>query len=258
NKLLRSGFVILLKDEKVDGLEVINVGKYSLFGDDGTDIICNWNGYPLLVQCKFRSICDNCVSKKKYCTHSYWKADMINDIKKLDKKLSEYKIPIFGIFIISERIKIHDDVNKLRFANDMVVVNYSNELNKQINMLGEYFLVKTQKMEWSISLDNKKLIELQSAYRHLEQIVDDKVEKVTKKFFENTKKILYYIRQAYYINSLDDICKLYNNLYGSPGGKVEDNEEIKEAAERELFEETGILVINKLDLIMINNYENRC
>ncbi|CAG8819911.1 14028_t:CDS:2 [Cetraspora pellucida] len=161
NKSLRLGSVILLKDEKVDGLEVINVGKYGLFGDDGTDIICNWNGYPLLVQCKFRSICDNCVSKKNYCTHSYWKTDMINDIKKLDKKLSEYK---------------------------------------------------TQKMEWSISLDNKKLIELQSAYRHLEQIVDDKVEKVTKKFFENTKKILYYIRQAYYINSLDDICNSLDNL----------------------------------------------
>ncbi|CAG8741903.1 6439_t:CDS:2 [Cetraspora pellucida] len=29
------------KDGKVDVLEVINIGKYSLFEDDGTDIICN-------------------------------------------------------------------------------------------------------------------------------------------------------------------------------------------------------------------------
>ncbi|CAG8809026.1 17126_t:CDS:1 [Cetraspora pellucida] len=48
------------------------------------------------------------------------------------------------------------------------------------------------------------------------------------------------------------LVKTYNNLYCPPGGKVEYNEEFEKTAERELFEETGILVINKLELIMIN------
>ncbi|CAG8734298.1 9963_t:CDS:2, partial [Cetraspora pellucida] len=145
-KLLQTGNVVSLEC----GLEVINTGKYSLFRDDGTDIMCNWNGYPLLVQCKFHSICD-----------SY-------------KKLSEYRVPIFGIFIISEGIKIYDEIIKMQYVNDMIVVNYSKELNNQINMLDKHFLAKTQKMYWCISLDSKKRIELELAYRYLEQKIDDK------------------------------------------------------------------------------------
>ncbi|CAG8781473.1 4274_t:CDS:2, partial [Cetraspora pellucida] len=50
NKSLRSGSIILLNDSSIKDLEVILAGKYTLFGDDGTDIMCNWNGYPLLIQ----------------------------------------------------------------------------------------------------------------------------------------------------------------------------------------------------------------
>ncbi|CAG8727851.1 3606_t:CDS:2, partial [Cetraspora pellucida] len=110
-KSLRSGSIILLDDGIIKDLEIIVVGKYSLFGDDGTDIMCNWNGYPLLIQCKFRSVCDKCiVRKKEMCSHGYWKRDIIKDVKSFDNKLSEYKIPIFGIFVISEGIKISNDI----------------------------------------------------------------------------------------------------------------------------------------------------
>ncbi|CAG8686035.1 15243_t:CDS:1 [Cetraspora pellucida] len=212
NKSMRSGNVIILKDGLVDGLEIYKIGKYTLFGDDGTDIMCNWNGYPLLVQCKYRSVCEKCKLKINHCTHGYWKRDMEKDVKKLDKKLSEYKIPIFGIFVISERIKIYNSINNINLENDMIVVNYSDELNEKINILGNQFLIKNQKMEWSIDLSLKERNELKSLYKYFEQTINDKINNITKIYYKNTKRILYYIRQAYHIDSLDDVCNDLENL----------------------------------------------
>ncbi|CAG8449292.1 8822_t:CDS:1 [Cetraspora pellucida] len=211
-KSLRLGSVIMLDNGCIKDLEVYNSGKYTLFGDDGTDIICNWNGYPLLIQCKYRSKCDICVEKDKICYHSYWKSGMIEDIKKLDKKLSEYKIPIFGIFVVSEGIGIYSNVSKIQYDNCMMVVNFSDDLYTQIEVLGRDFLSKTQKMDWCIELENNKRIELELVYRYFEGIIDEKIEKTTEVFFRNMKKVLYYIRKAYGISDLNDICNTLDNL----------------------------------------------
>ncbi|MEY2665697.1 MAG: hypothetical protein RLZZ480_802 [Candidatus Parcubacteria bacterium] len=46
-----------------------------------------------------------------------------------------------------------------------------------------------------------------------------------------------------------------NGKYLPPGGIVDNDEEPETAAVRELFEETG-LVVNKKDLVLVNNYQN--
>ncbi|CAG8434441.1 5240_t:CDS:10 [Scutellospora calospora] len=166
----------------IEGLEIINTGKYSIFGDDGIDIWCRWEGIPLLVQCKFRSVCEFCKTKKRKCSYGYWKKDMIKDVKKFDDKLSEYKVDVFGIFVISEDILIYEEVNNMRFKNVMKVVNFSNELNYEIDIL-----------------------ELEVAYRSIEATITDKIILSTDFYFKNLEKILYYLRQAYNITSLNDI-----------------------------------------------------
>ncbi|CAG8434316.1 6449_t:CDS:2 [Scutellospora calospora] len=208
-KCLRYGSLILLDDGSIKDLEIIKLGKYTIFGDDGTDIWCNFQGYPLLIQCKYRTVCKFCISKSKICYHKYWKDDMIADVKKFDDKLSEYKVPIFGIFVISDKIGIHKEINNMRFKNSMMVINFSNELKNQIDELGKTFLSKTQNMDWSISLNDNSRIELDLVYRSLESILDNRLVSYTDLFFNNMKKILFYIRKAYNITSLNDIC---NNL----------------------------------------------
>src|SRR5437868_2103494 len=89
-KCYRNGKVILLDDGSIKDFEIHMIGKYTIFGDNGTDIWCNFRGYPLLVQCKYRTICSDCDEKRRICFHSYWKNNMIEDVEKLDKKLSEY------------------------------------------------------------------------------------------------------------------------------------------------------------------------
>ncbi|CAG8637340.1 3498_t:CDS:1, partial [Scutellospora calospora] len=215
DKSLRSGRIILLKDSSIEGLEIINTGKYTIIGDDGTDIWCNYFGYPLLVQCKFHSVCDTCKNKNKNCSHGYWEKDMIKDVKKLDDKLSEYKVDVFGIFVISEGIKICEEVKNMKFKNIMKVVNFYDKsekndffdnLKNQIDLLGKQLINKTQNMDWCISLEDKKRVELELAYRNLEKIIDDKsLLIITNFYYKNLKKIPYYVRQAYNITSLNDI-----------------------------------------------------
>ncbi|CAG8441428.1 4360_t:CDS:2 [Scutellospora calospora] len=208
-KSLRYGSLILLDDGSIKDLEIIKLGKYTIFGDDGTDIWCNFQGYPLLIQCKYRTICRFCITKSKTCYHKYWKDDMITDVKKFDDKLSEYKVPIFGIFVINNGIGIHKEIHNMRFKNSMIVINFSNELKNQIDELGKIFLSKTQNMDWSISLNDNSRIELDVVYRSLEAILDNRLVSYSDLFFNNMKKILYYVRKAYNITSLNDIC---NNL----------------------------------------------
>ncbi|CAG8684764.1 8420_t:CDS:2, partial [Scutellospora calospora] len=203
-KCLRSGNIVLLDDGSVSELEIINTGKYTIIGDDGTDIWCRWQGIPLLVQCKFRSVCDDCKVKNKKCSHGYWKKDMINDVKKFDDKLSEYKVDVFGIFVISEGITIYEEINNMRFNNILKVVNFLNEtnrkkekngLNNEIDVLGKKLLDKRQNMDWSISLEDKKRVELEVAYRSIEAMVNDKLLLVTNSYFRNLEKILCYVRK---------------------------------------------------------------
>ncbi|CAG8825487.1 2367_t:CDS:2, partial [Cetraspora pellucida] len=188
---IRSGELLILDNGTIQDLEIIKIGTYSIFRDDKTDILCNWKGYPLLIQCKYRTICDICINKQKPCYHNYWVENMIKDIKDLDNKLSEYNVPIFGIFIINDGIGIHDKVSKIKFKNSMIVVNFSNDLINQIDKLG---------------------IELEIAYRSLEGVLDNNISLVTDLFYKNLTKILYYIRKAYDITSLKDICDNLNTL----------------------------------------------
>ncbi|CAG8512116.1 2793_t:CDS:1 [Scutellospora calospora] len=169
DKSLWSGRIILLNNGSIEGLEVINTGRYTIFGDDGTDIWCNYFGCPLLVQCKFQSVCDICKLKRKKCSHGYWKKEIIKDIKKLDDKLSEYKVDVFGIFVISEDIMICEEIKNMKFKNIMKVVNFydgskKNQnidesfdgLKNQIDMLGKKLLQKSQMMDWCINLVEDK------------------------------------------------------------------------------------------------------
>src|SRR5207244_3184659 len=48
-KCYRNGKVILLDDGSIKDFEIYLIGKYTIFGDNGTDIWCNFRGYPLLV-----------------------------------------------------------------------------------------------------------------------------------------------------------------------------------------------------------------
>ncbi|CAG8509063.1 739_t:CDS:10 [Scutellospora calospora] len=219
NKSLRSGKVVLLDNGIVEGLEIINTGKYTIFGDRGIDIWCRWQGIPLLVQCKFRSVCDECKIKEKKCSHGYWKKDLIKDVKKFDEKLSEWKMDVFGIFVISEGILIDEEINNMKFNNVLKVVNFCDEskkkqkldnffigLKNEIDSLGKQLLNKRQNMDWSISLEDKKRVELEVSYRSVEAMINDKIILSTDFYFKNLEKVLYYIRQAYNITSLNDIC----------------------------------------------------
>jgi hypothetical protein len=132
---------------------------------------------------------------------------MIIDVKKLDDKLSEYVVPIFGVFVISNGIGIHEKINRMKFKNNMIVVNFSNKFKEQIDILGNNFLSKTRKLKWFNELNDNNRVELELAYRNLESVVDNNhLEIYTDLFFYNMKKILFYIRNAYNINSLNDIC----------------------------------------------------
>ncbi|CAG8746106.1 14184_t:CDS:1, partial [Cetraspora pellucida] len=111
-----------------------------------------------------------------------------------------------------EGIKISNDIVNMQFINDIMVVNYSDKLKKQIDELGKRLLIKNQKMDWSITLNHIERLKLEVSYRFMEQIIDDKVEKISESFYKNMKIILFHIRKAYNVNSLDDICNNLNNL----------------------------------------------
>ena len=144
--------------------------------------------------------------KKDKCSHGYWKKNMIRDVKKFDDKLSEYVVPVFGIFVISEDITIHKEINNMKFKNIMKVVNFSNKFKYQIDALGKNLSEKIQKMEWCISLEDKKRVELEISYRSIESTIGNKLSLGTDFYFKNLERILYYVRQAYNITSLNDIC----------------------------------------------------
>jgi hypothetical protein len=48
-KSLRYGQVILLDDGSIKNFEIINTGTYTIFGDNGIDIWCNWLGEFILI-----------------------------------------------------------------------------------------------------------------------------------------------------------------------------------------------------------------
>ncbi|CAG8785210.1 28075_t:CDS:2, partial [Dentiscutata erythropus] len=85
----------------------LRFGNFNIIGNDGIDISYEWNGYPLYIQAKFRNLCTICKNKNnKSCLHNYYYDAMKEDILKFDKKLSEYKIPIFGMFIVNEFVDL--------------------------------------------------------------------------------------------------------------------------------------------------------
>ncbi|CAG8449307.1 8823_t:CDS:1 [Cetraspora pellucida] len=53
------------------------------------------------------------------------------------------------------------------------------------------------------------------------------------------------------------LVKFYKDLYCSPGGKVKEGEKVEDGARRELYEETGIIIRNKFEMILVNRYENK-
>ncbi|CAG8828531.1 7680_t:CDS:1, partial [Dentiscutata erythropus] len=84
----------ITKNGTIENIDFYRLGNFHIIGDDGINISCEWNGYPLYIQAKFRNLCMNCKNKNnKYCLHNYYYDGMKEDILKFDKKLSEYKIP---------------------------------------------------------------------------------------------------------------------------------------------------------------------
>ncbi|CAG8821364.1 21951_t:CDS:2, partial [Dentiscutata erythropus] len=66
-----------------------------------------------------------------------------DDILKFDKKLSEYKVPVFGMFIVNEFVNLpYSKIKQLNLKNQIQILQYSSALIDDINELGNTFLKK--------------------------------------------------------------------------------------------------------------------
>lgn len=221
NKVVRSGKIIDI-DEKIIDIDIIRSGENLIFGDDGTDIICNWNGYFVLIQCKYRTPCEACEITNRKCKHVYSKSNMRNDIKKLDEKLNEYKKGlVFGIFVLNDEINIDyfEDEEENQFDNIIKITNFNtSKFLNIINETGHRFLFKYIKkekknqkkkeinhdyMDYEYTNNNTEII-----YNKLENLMKENINNFSNIFFQIMKIVLNFVRE----NNIDNTISKFNDL----------------------------------------------
>ncbi|CAG8837536.1 1672_t:CDS:2, partial [Gigaspora margarita] len=52
-KIMYSDDLKITQDGVIENLDFYRIGNFNIIDDDSTDIMCNWNGYPFLIQAKF-------------------------------------------------------------------------------------------------------------------------------------------------------------------------------------------------------------
>ncbi|CAG8744799.1 1657_t:CDS:2 [Dentiscutata erythropus] len=147
------------------------------------------NGYPLYIQAKFRNLCTNCKNKNnKSCSYNYYYDGMKEDILKFDKKLSEYKIPIFGMFIVNEFVDLpYSKIKQLNLKNQIQILQYSDALIDDINELGNTFLRKDHRFNnIKIKKNFYEELKISSVYWYFESYLN-KINNSDKFFYDNLK-----------------------------------------------------------------------
>ena len=202
NKVLRSG--------KIIDIDIIRSGENLIFGDDGTDIICNWNGYFVLIQCKYRTPCQACVIIKINCKHVYSKSSIRKDAKKLDEKLNEYKKGLaFGIFVVNDEINIDffDNEEENQFENIIKITNFNtSKFFNTINETGHKFLFKYIKKEKKKKRKDDYMDyeytnnETEIIYNKFENLMKENINNFSNNFFQIMRLVLNFVRE----NNIDN------------------------------------------------------
>ncbi|CAG8793408.1 17956_t:CDS:1 [Dentiscutata erythropus] len=208
----------ITKNGTVENIDFYRLGKFHIIGDDSIDISCEWNRYPFYIQAKFRNLCTNCKNKnKKSCLHNYYYDRMKEDILKFDKKLLEYKVPVFGMFIVNELVELpYSGIKQLNLKNQIQILQYSDALIDDINELGNTFLKEDHRFNnIKIKKDFFEELKISSIYWYFESYLN-KINNSDKIFYNNLKNFLQYFREAYPFlnqkNNINDILdKSFNN-----------------------------------------------
>jgi hypothetical protein len=216
NKVVRSGSII--------DIDIVRCGENLIFGDDETDIICNWNEYFVLIQCKYRTPCNTCKMINKKCKHVYSKSNIRNDAKKLDKKLDEYKKGlVFGIFVINDEINIdYFDDEEYEFENIIKVINFNtNKFFNIINETGNRFLLKYLKKEkknYKKKEKNNDYMdyeytnnETEIIYSKFENLMKENINNFSNNFFQIMRLVLNFVRDNEE-NNIDNTISKFNDL----------------------------------------------
>jgi hypothetical protein len=204
-------------------VRILRSGNNIIFGDDGTDIICNWNGYFVLVQCKYRTPCDGCKMLEDRCKHVYSKRNMMKDVKKLDEKINEYKKgSVFGIFIVNDEIDV-EKIEEDDLSNMIMVTNFTRNLFKEINETGHRFVIKIEKeimLKKNKSLNSEYIDfeytsdETDMICEKFENLMKNVLENFSYNFFEVVKLVLKFIRENSNnrANDMKNIIKEFKDL----------------------------------------------